>query len=86
MKDFVQNIWYWRMAGVRCLTYMAVVFGGTFLSMTETYTGDQWFELSTFETVRVFVTCGGASLGALLAFLDQTMAKLNKDKEEENKP
>lgn len=73
----IQSILYWKMAAFRCVIYMLVVGGGTFLSMTESYSGDDWTNLSTFECARVYATCTSAALGALLAFLDQTMSKLN---------
>lgn len=79
MKAFLESIGYWKMATLRCLIYALIVYATTFLSMTETYTGDEWRLLSWFETIRIHVSCWVAAGTTVVAFLDQTMARLTKD-------
>jgi hypothetical protein len=81
MKAFWQSMWYWRIAALRCFVYMLIVGGGTFLSMTETWSAETWSSTPMFLKVRLFIGVGLSSFGVLLAFLDTTMNALREGKE-----
>lgn len=76
---YVYNFLYWKMAIFKAILYTAIVYGTTFLSQTETYTGEQWTALSLFETIRIHIFCAIAAGGTLKAFLDETMTKLSPE-------
>lgn len=85
MKTFVQQAWYWRLAVLRVFTYMAITAGATFLTLTESYSTQQWKELGDFLKWRVYISCAGAAGTVFVAFMDSTMGELRKHQDDSQK-
>jgi hypothetical protein len=60
---------------LRALGYVLVPAVTLFLSKTETWSGETWSNATDFEKVRLFITCGLPGITALMALIDQSMAR-----------
>src|SRR5687768_9866093 len=85
MITIAKQAWYWRMATIRCLVYMGITAGATFLTLTESYSTNQWLELGPFLKLRIYLSCLGAAGTVMVAFLDSTMGELRKTADESGK-
>ena len=89
MKRFFANareaMVYWKMAVCRAVIYAAITGGSVFLTLTEKFTSETWEALGSFERRRIYIGVAIAIGGALLAFLDNTMASLRKQIDPEDK-
>lgn len=85
MKSFAKQAWYWRMAVMRVFLYMSFVYISTYLTLTETFSSSQWAELGQFLKNRLHLSCLVPALGALLAFMDSTMSRLQQAQEDREK-
>ena len=78
----VNSFLYYKMAAFRCVIYMLIVGGTTLLSNTENYSELEWEHLCDFYRWRIYLGAIIAALGVLIAFLDQTMARLTTQPDE----
>lgn len=85
MRQLAKQVWYWRMAVIRCVTLMTVTWFGVFATLTESYSSAQWTELGDFLKYRIYMSCFSAAGGVLIAFLDATMGELKKKVEDSTK-
>lgn len=75
---FVEQVWYWRLAVLRVLFYMASVWIASFLILTEDFSESQWKELGAFRKNRIYLSSAAPAIIALIAFMDTTMGSLRK--------
>lgn len=76
--NFVQQAWYWRLAVLRVVVYMAIIASGTFLTATEDFSSSQWDETGQFLKLRIYLSCAGAAGMVFISFMDNTMGELRK--------
>ena len=82
MKATWEIIVSYKLVWVRVILYMLIPSVTTFLSQTETWSGETWNNTSTFLKCRVFAYSGMAGLMALAAFIDQSLARARSSLEE----
>lgn len=76
---------YWKLSTVRCLLYGAIVAWGMFVSGTEGFTSLS--EMSGLQLIKLLGNMLFAGFGGVvLAFLDQTLSRLQSQKPQPEQP
>lgn len=77
MTEFFRRVSYWKMALFRVLIFAFVSGINYFLSHTETWGEDTWHQTGGFAISRLLLGCSVEMIMVVIAFLDQTMARLH---------
>lgn len=74
----LQNVWYWKLAILRCFIYGGMVAWGVYKAGVEGYTTLK--DIPDLSWWKLIGDCLMAFAGVILAFLDSTIARLNEGK------
>lgn len=89
MKNFFQNgarvLTYWKLAIFRAMLYAMMTAGATHEALTHEYDDAKWKALGSFGRQRIYRADVLSGATVLLAFLDQSIARLKGGKPGEKK-
>ena len=78
LKAISDTIVAYKLVWVRVACYFVLPFAVTFLSLTETWTGDTWTVTAPFLKARLFASCFVSGLTSFVAYLDSSFTKANQ--------
>ena len=79
MKQAWETVVAFKLVWIRVALYAAIPSVTTFLSQTETWSGQTWNDTATFLKVRVLLYSSLAGCMALAAFIDSSMQRARED-------
>lgn len=79
MKNFIDTVVAFKLVWVRVLLYVVIPMLTTFLSQTETWSGDTWEHTHWFLKFRLALISALPGFIALAAFIDQSLARAKED-------
>jgi len=75
MKQAWDTMVAFKLVWFRVLCYFLIPSTVTFLAQTETWSGDTWDNTHNFLKTRIFLIAGVSGVSALVAFIDQSLAR-----------
>ena len=82
MKQAWDTVVAYKLVWIRVLLYVLIPSATTFLSQTETWSGETWSNTSGFLKGRVILYSALSGAAALAAFIDQSMARARSNLQE----
>ena len=89
MKQFIDTVVAFKLVWFRVLMYLLIPSLSTFISLTETWSGETWEHTHVFLRWRLFVSCVLPGFAAIVGYIDASFQKVKeemKEKQSRNTP